>query len=248
MPICRILVYLAVWKRPEVTELCFKGIQRLQTHPDFEIEALAVISEESMIPLCDQYGVRWVMHENLPLGKKKNFGLQAAREIQFDFLMEIGSDDLVLNSLLDDYKKFIVKYDFIGVREMGFLDLETGLCRRWSSASVYGAGRMISRKALDLVGWKLWRDDLSRGLDNYSVQLLYDNGIKYWQIPPSDHPKVVDVKSEVNIWPFNHLNGGPYDFDKIKEHLTDDENEFLTCLLQKTTSEEWTSESVSLKP
>lgn len=238
----RLLIYLAVWKRPEITEICFKGIKRLQEHPDFDISALAVISETSMIELCERYGVQWVMAENKPLGRKKNIGLQACKGIDFDFLMEIGSDDLVLNSLLDDYKKFMVKYDFFGVREMGFLDTETGKCRRWSSATVYGAGRLISRKALDKVGWKLWRNEASKGLDMQSIIQLHKHGVQYWQIPTEDHPKVIDIKSEVNIWPFNHLNGGPYEIEKILEHLSESEKVSIECLLQKKKRlEEWTA-------
>src|SRR5690348_6599448 len=103
MRITKLLIYLAVWKRPEITELCLVGLNRLKTHPCFDIDILAVISEESMIPLCEKYGVKWVMSENRPLGRKKNNGLQEARKFEFDYLMEIGSDDLVLNELLDWY-------------------------------------------------------------------------------------------------------------------------------------------------
>jgi hypothetical protein len=87
----KILIYLAVWKRPQITELCFLGIQRLRR--SFNVEALAVISEEEMKPLCEKYGVHWVMYKNEPLGEKKNYGLRKAKEFDFEYLMEIGSDD-----------------------------------------------------------------------------------------------------------------------------------------------------------
>lgn len=35
------------------------------------IEALAVISEETMIPLCEKYGIRWVFYKNEPVGERK---------------------------------------------------------------------------------------------------------------------------------------------------------------------------------
>jgi hypothetical protein len=239
MPTCRILVYLAVWKRPEITEICFQGIKRLQAHPDFEIEAVAVISEEEMIPLCTRYGVNWVMAENHPLGRKKNAGLQYCKNFEFDFLMEIGSDDLIMTSLLDDYKKFMVKYDFFGVREMAFLNSQTGECKKWNSRTLYGAGRLISRKALDAVGWKLWQDHLNKGLDMSSVINLHKKGIVYWQIPPGEYPKAVDIKSEVNIWKFDYSQGTDYDFSLIIDHLSREEKESLRCLLQRKRSEEW---------
>src|SRR5688572_14122986 len=102
----KLLVFLAVWRRPEITEICFMGIKRLQNYSlSFHVAPFAVISEESMIPLCERYGVEWCMHENLPLGAKKNFGLSQLRDKDFDFMMEIGSDDLILGELLNQYEK-----------------------------------------------------------------------------------------------------------------------------------------------
>src|SRR5688572_25004201 len=135
----KLLVYLALWKRPRITELCFMGLNRLRQHPDFDIQVLAVASEPEMLPLCEKYNVHVVTHTNLPLGKKKNFGLQAARSFKFDYLLEIGSDTLVLNELLDKYKKdFIGVHHFFGIGDCAFIDSETQSCRRVGGASTYG--------------------------------------------------------------------------------------------------------------
>lgn len=234
----KILIYLAAWKRPKITELCFAGIDRMRSHPDFEVDALVVISEESMIPLCQKYGVNWIMHENKPLGKKKNFGLNHAKNFVFDFLMEIGSDDLILNELLDVYKKFMVKYDFFGIRDAAYICSESGACRRLTSSSTYGAGRMISRKALEAMNFSLWKDNIDKGLDNRSVINLYQKGFKYWQIPPSEMPLVIDVKSKENIWKFNHLLGVEYDMNLILEKLSEPEIKLLNeCFKAATESE-----------
>src|SRR6478752_4031551 len=96
----RLLVFLAVWKRPEITEICFMGIDRLRKTGLFPIEAFAVISEESMIPLCEKYNIDYCFYKNEPLGEKKNFGLTEAYKKEWDYLVEIGSDDLLKNEYL----------------------------------------------------------------------------------------------------------------------------------------------------
>lgn len=220
----KILIYLAVWKRPEITELCFMGINRLRTHPDFDIQALAVISEDSMIPLCEKYGIRWVKYKNEPLGEKKNFGLQKAKEFDFDYLMEIGSDDLILNELLDDYKNYIGKSEFFGITDAAYINSETGECRRLiSRSSTYGAGRMISRKVLESVNWKLWNDHITKGMDNNSVLGLQRKGVAYTKTKPLDFPCVIDVKSQQNIWRFNYFLGVEYDKSEILKRLSVEE-------------------------
>jgi hypothetical protein len=223
----KILIYLALWKRPIITELCFKGINRLREHPDFDIQVLAVASEPEMLPLCEKYNVHVVTHDNLPLGRKKNFGLQAAKSFDFDYLMEIGSDTLVLNELLDEYKNLIGVHHFFGIGDAAFIDSESQSCRRVKGASTYGGGRMISREALEKVGFKLWPDHLNKGLDNASVFRMAREGFFYHQLKPGPVPLVFDVKSEVNIWPFNHLIGRPYDVNILLDRLSGKEVEAI---------------------
>jgi hypothetical protein len=203
------------------------GIQRMKTHPDYSIEALAVISEETMIPLCEKYGVNWIMYKNEPLGEKKNAGLQKAKEFEFDYLMEIGSDDLILNELLTDYKKYLGN-DVFGITDAAYINSETGECRRLISRhSTYGAGRMISRKALQAMNWKLWNDGIAKGMDNNSVLSLQRKGFKYIKAEPIEFPCVIDVKSQQNIWKFNYFLGVPYELSNILDKISPQEKEII---------------------
>lgn len=221
------MIFLAVWRRPHITELCFVGINRLKKHPDFDIEAVAVLSELDMIPLCEKYGINYTMHPNEPLGAKKNFGLQYCKNFDFDWLMEIGSDDLILNELLDSYKPYFEKWNFFGIRDAAYLNSETGDCRRLISKATYGAGRMIKRELLDKVEWKLWKDGISKGLDNNSVFAFMRLGIDYKQVPNMDFPGVIDVKSKENIWKFDYFLGNEYPKEEIFKRLSEKEVELI---------------------
>jgi hypothetical protein len=228
----KLLIYLALWKRPQITEIAFLGIERLRSHPDFDIQVLAVSSEPEMLALCEKYNVISVTHENLPLGRKKNFGLKASSSLTFDYLMEIGSDTLVLNELLDEYKRdFIGQYDFFGISDIAFVDTDTMVCRRKTrKMDHFGAGRMMSRAMLESVDFKIWPDHLNMGLDNSSITKLAKNGFFYRQVSPSDNPMVVELKSDVNIWPFNHSEGEVYNFNLISEKLSQGEVESIKQL------------------
>lgn len=226
----KLLVYLAVWKRPEITELCFLGLNRLRKHPGFDIEVLAVISEEEMIPLCERYNVNHTFHSNTPLGKKKNYGLSAARNFHFDYILEIGSDDLILNELLDLYQVYIGVFDFFGVKDVAYIDSASGSCRRLQSNGTYGAGRMIRRDILEKTDFKLWDENIDRALDNNSVYRLQRMGIGYRHIQSGSFPMVIDVKSDINIWKFNHLVGIEYDINNILEKISIEEKQKL-CLI-----------------
>ncbi len=145
----RLLIFLAVWKRPEITEICFMGINRLRKNSRLPIEAFAVISEESMIPLCRKYKIRYTFYKNNPLGEKKNAGLTEAMKIRWDYLIEIGSDDLLKDELLELYADYFGKYEMFGTKDSVIINSVDGKCRRLQSDTVYGLGRCISRQTLE---------------------------------------------------------------------------------------------------
>lgn len=151
----RIVFYLACWRRPEITELCFMGLNRLMEYDPgrFQCSAFAVISEESMIPLCKKYGIDFLMYENEPVGMKKNAGLEEVLKKDFDYLIELGSDDLILNELLDCYEPAMkAGFDFIGSRDLLMVDAtEPENCRQiaFDGDVAQGLGRCMSKKMLD---------------------------------------------------------------------------------------------------
>lgn len=148
----RIVFFLACWKRPEITELCFMGLKRLMKYKtEFKCSAFAVISEEIMIPLCKKYGIEFLMFENDPVGMKKNAGLTEVLKKDFDYLIELGSDDLICNELLDCYYPLMKSgEDFFGSRNLLLIDATNGNCREldWDGDLPQGLGRCMSKKLL----------------------------------------------------------------------------------------------------
>jgi|SRR6478609_7612883 len=225
----KILIFLAVWKRPQITEICFMGLSRLKKK--FGVYAFAVISEESMIPLCEKYGVGWCMHENEPLGTKKNFGLTQAMKKDFDFLIEVGSDDLLKDEIFNVYP---FDRDVMALKDFIMINSEDGECRRLRDRDAkFGVGRALSRKALESVKcsdgvYRMWGEKHAHGLDNNSSFRLASKGFLEKRYP-STEPVAIDIKSAVNIWPFDK-KGIEYDFDKAMEGLSIEEVEAIKSL------------------
>ena len=149
----RIVFFLACWKRPEITELCFMGLNRLMEYDPkrFQCSAFAVISEPEMVPLCKRYGIDYLEYENKPVGMKKNAGLQEVLKKDFDYLIELGSDDLILNELLDCYEPAMKEgRDFIGSRDLLMIDSIDGNCRtlNFDGETAQGLGRCLSKRLL----------------------------------------------------------------------------------------------------
>lgn len=214
----KLLIFLAVWKRPEITEICFMGIQRLQKAPGFQISAFAVISEVEMIPLCEKYGIDWCMTKNSPLGAKKNYGVKQALRHDFDYMIEIGSDDLLKNEVLDAYQ-----WDapVLSLLEFVLIDTEKGKCKLLSSnIPKFGAGRALRRDVIEK--GDLWHEKKNRGMDNSSsirmaVNGFMQRGVKW------NFPLAVALKSDTNLWSYRQMRGSKYPLDKALEGLSIEE-------------------------
>ena len=107
---------IPVWKRPEITEICFSGLDRIRQYRD-NIEVLCIISEDEYKKKCKAHYIEWTFFENR-LGAKKNHGLKKALEKDWDYLIELNSDDIIKNELLDIYDSYFGKWEFFGLRNL----------------------------------------------------------------------------------------------------------------------------------
>ncbi|MGR3220866.1 MAG: hypothetical protein ACUZ8H_13770 [Candidatus Anammoxibacter sp.] len=260
----KILIYLAVWKRPEITEICFKGIQRLkQYNPHlYRINTVAVVSEGWAKKLCDKYGIKWVYAENDPLGAKLNTGMDYVMEQDFDYLMTLGSDDLIDNKLLEIYRPYMDKgTEIFGTDKVCFVEGNKAKMVDYN-LTIAGAGRFIKKTILQKVcvnnvkveytcsmggslgvftqgdiGWikkhrafpmerkdvikildpakfNLWHPDRQSALDNNSNMKLITAGASNKFIDIKE-PLIVDIKSDINIWNYDYIEGEDIDINTI---------------------------------
>ncbi len=204
----RILTFTPVWRRPEVFEICLAGLKRLQHYDPkrFSIRPFFIVSESEAAIQVERYGFDFIYWQNQPLGAKKNAGLKyAMKNFEFDYLMEIGSDDIVNNEYLD----YIEPQMRAGVMQfipcaVYFIDVLTGKTACWVTDKVLGLGRCIHRNALELFApdYELWTPEKERGMDTCSWMNLMWKKVFVKILPHTNH-FTLDIKSEVNI---NHLD------------------------------------------
>lgn len=201
----------------------------MRQHRD-NVGVLAVISENSLKSLCKRYDVPYTFFENLPLGRKKNHGLKEALKQDWDYLMEMNSDDLVKNDLLDVYDK--VKYDYVGLKNFCFIDSKTLECRQVVSNTIFGIARRYSRRLIERVG-RMWNDEASVGMDNYANWRIWTETKTEGKQLFTKQPLAADVKSDVNIWKFNKELGVKYKIEDFLKGISEDEISMLYGIKNK---------------
>lgn len=166
----------AVWKRPDVFPLFAKGLHNLiDSFPQHQFKVCIAGSEgETSRDMVTKEGFDYIEHPNQPLGQKFNAALQLAKDFDPDFVFLTGSDDLISPRTFQIYLDIIGKYRriaSIGTKDFYFYHLPTGKASYWGGyinhrkGNTCGAGTMLSREFVELWNWKIWKDDLERGLD-----------------------------------------------------------------------------------
>jgi hypothetical protein len=114
-------------------------------------------------------------HENQPLGRKWQYAVDRARELQPDLLVIQGSDDVLEVDTKDLYRT-METYQAVGVRRFTAFDGKRYYqCQyRHHVQQPIGSGRVYRRDILDQMDWLLFHPHRKRGLDDqgwYSANL-----------------------------------------------------------------------------
>lgn len=214
----KLAIITAVWKRPEVFKMFAQGIHALA--PTFErlnvdCQVMIAGSEGSLSknmvleqgPPFNTYSET----ENQPLAQKVNLPLRAARTWGADYVLCVGSDDIISPELMELYIGAMRKNaDFIGVTDFYFYDTLTKTAAYWGGyrepfrkGVTCGAGRVISKRLLDLWQWKIWETKHNSVLDTSIDEKLKAVEHKQCIFAMKDYGVMaVDIKSSTNMTPF----------------------------------------------
>ena len=204
-----IKILTAMNKRHEVSRIFAKSIRRFMDSSPYPITCTAVISEEESKPICEEFGIEWVVAPNDYLGRKWNAGLSEAMKSEWQYLLIMGDDDLLHKEVWGYYTPLIDRGEkYFGFNQYYIHEIATGSTQlvkltKWNK--LVGCGRMIARECLR---FPLWQDKQQSGLDYESERHLPDPFV-------IDAAMIVDLKSEQNIWKFRQfrLVGVPCEID-----------------------------------
>lgn len=207
----KILILVPVWGRPEITKIWSEAVNWFKTG---EIEVLTILSNEDEyftqnLAIILDSGYQYCYYKNDPLGQKLNAGVEFALDFNFDYLMNLGSDDLIHPAILALYKPYMeAKEPFFGLNKVYFYDI---LKKRLAITVpyVFGAGRMIHRSVLEKIRYKgefLYSNELRRGLDCNSVEKVkFTLNLDYKQVETNGFPYIVDIKSQHGLNDFDMM-------------------------------------------
>lgn len=201
-----------LWQRPHIETCTLRRFAQLKAaNPTHEIILVAVGSEGAVSEArAVAHGWHYYEYRNHPLGAKHNELLRHVRTFEPDAFVLFGSDDWITDNAVDVYAARLNA----GVPLFGFLDIHLVDTRTaegryfpgypadsFRAGWPIGAGRVISRRALDALTDDLWHPRAPRKLDQIMTQRLAAVGFDTWDACKGSDVGVtlVDWKGEPSV-------------------------------------------------
>ena len=206
------LIFISVWKRPEVTDLTYSGLDRVQSilkEEGIDSEVLVVSSEDYHTENAKKRGYHVIQVENFPVGNKFNLGMIEALKHDWNYLMEMGSNNLLSNLYVRSFAA-ACKENLAIFGSAKFYALQ----RDKKHVCIFnvklpggfgGVGRGFRRDTLEAIENKIWWGEMKNiRLDSSIWALVVDKQIKkdkqsVRRLVNNSYPSVLDVKSEEDL-------------------------------------------------
>jgi len=197
----KVVVLTAIWKRHELFKVFLDGFNRINRNTEHELVLVTIGSEG--INFSDNH----LEHPNLPISNKWQSGLKYAKSFNPDYVLMLGSDDLICSNLLDVYTEEMEKgIDLIGLKDCYFLDSRNLEFSHWLGyrnhriGESIGMARMLSKNLLDRIDWNVWRKPINKGLDSEMMRVL--KSVRFNETMfncKKENILALDVKTDINI-------------------------------------------------
>jgi hypothetical protein len=148
----KILILIAVHGRHNITKQCYNALQKFIKQTGHQYQVLVVGNDQEHKIIAEHHGFKFFWYENFPVGRKLNAALTHAMQFDWDYLMQLGSDDIILPGIMQHYQPYFdTGTDVFGVDNCIFVHQETGRAKwfKYNKPDIIGAGRCISRKAIE---------------------------------------------------------------------------------------------------
>jgi hypothetical protein len=172
------------------------------------------------------YGIELIphwTHEDVQLGRKLNNAMQALRWTDWDYVMIMGSDDLMRPQIWGYVRTAIEEgLQAFGFNEAILYDRLERRAKEWCYGPLtFGAGRCISRAIVTGCDWMMWDDGKENGIDNNQERRIDQLTGEYIHIIPTQFPVICDIKDGDNLNSYDDIEGGDLSPRHIEKRFPD---------------------------
>jgi len=223
----KVNVFITLYKRPLVTEICFLGLDRIRQKFEgtFDFRVYAIGEDKSFMPLCRDHDIIFISNDpSEKLGEKiqRVVGYSMQERPDFDYLMKIDSDDLITENMLN---KWAILADegcpAFGSKDKYLINILTGESKYFegypNTKMGVSGGKMIRADIVKALRGKICKPFLEEGID-YSIKLqLQKQEVAERLVPTYGN---IEIKSPVGIHGYEDIEGEQMNIQAVTDLLS----------------------------
>jgi len=209
----RIALHIPVWKRLDLTRACYEGLKRnIKEFQELGFDLIPYIaySEKAHGALADEYGWKKKWIKNDRLGTKNQALYEWMKKDEWEWFMQLGSDDFLLPGGAEVIVENMAQYKFACFDSLFFFQKDTRLGTELKGYRC-GAGRYIHRSIVDRVDL-MWNDRV-KGCDGYSAGRVHT--LTGERLRTMKGTYIADVKSDINVTQYFQATPEIFEMDGI---------------------------------
>ena len=171
---------MCIHNRYKLTKLCLQYLNSLS----FE-KIIVCYSEDFAYDNLNEFHNNkkffFVKSDNYPISLKWNNCIKASKQFNLDGIMILGDDDIIDEKYINYCKLYLEnEYDYITNNQWYYAILEDKIISELryinrKSVDGLGAGRIISKRILEIYDYNIYNFNLNKNLDGNSFNIFYKN-------------------------------------------------------------------------
>lgn len=226
----KIMLLIPIYKRPEVLRFILENFNLPEKGLKIELFFVFIISKEdkyfdtnletvtNFLKSHDVGGIV-VEYANLPVSDKQNMGIQAALSHDWEYLMNLGSDNILSNDYWRTfYPHLRNEADVVQMKNVVFYDCITDKYVE-AVCNLVGAGRLIRRELVETtieeIGY-FYTPGFNSGMDTISMR-NFTTANRYAKIKTIEGSYCLDIKTTTNINMYDEITRASQKTKSISE-------------------------------
>ena len=171
-----LIILIPVWKRHEILQYCMNKLKKMNLQKNI----IYIVSNREDLNIVKKNGFNFYLSVNNPLGLKFNNMIKLVKNLNCNYFMILGSDDLLEEDYINKSLQLIDNYDVVGT-DTQIIHIKKDIYKRSYNGHynrTFGSGRIYTKEMAEKLNYDFFDENINHSLDRSITIRMDRNNLK----------------------------------------------------------------------